>query len=120
MKALHSRRFTRLGIGLTLAFVFALGVRLSADSGGFYCGYGDCLLTYDCENEDYSSAWHYTNMGNGSCRISVGIGPTNSCYVNLDTYGAWHWVDDGGGQNFCDPFIGGSFCVFNAEPDWMR
>lgn len=34
-------------LGLLVTLVWAGSANLSADSGGFFCGYGDCVLTYD-------------------------------------------------------------------------
>jgi hypothetical protein len=66
---MEKSRFSALAtvtIGLALALVVATGTRVIANSGGYYCGYGDCSLTYtDC-------AWtNYQELGGGECEVTV-------------------------------------------------
>jgi hypothetical protein len=87
-------------LGLLIALIWAGPVTLRADSGGFYCGYGDCVLTYDnCFGTwTYYSYPDYGLTEPGSCFIiyeralcQQGGGGDCSCYINLADEGGYWW-----------------------------
>ena len=81
-----SRVLLSLTVGIALALVVATGVRLRADSGGFFCGYGDCWLQYsDC---DWAS---YESTGGGGCQVSVAGNAGCSVQMACDG-GAFGWT----------------------------
>jgi hypothetical protein len=90
--------------GLLLAFVLAGGTKVAADSGGYYCGYGEASLYWDCENY----YWHPINLGNGACRIELRGG--EGCYVYLDGAG---WTVDP-----IDPEFGSFDFIYT--PPWLQ
>lgn len=82
----RSRAILSATIGLALALVVATGVKLSADDGGFFCGYGDCWFQY--WNCDWAS---HNDTGGGTCTVEVADNP--GCYVEMDCDGgAFGWV----------------------------
>lgn len=88
-------------LALLVTLVWAGPVNLRADSGGYYCGYGDCTLTYDnCQGT--WEVYNYPQYGltePGSCFIIYNIAnlpyPGDTCDVNLDDEGSFHWSIEG-------------------------
>ena len=95
------RRFRNLAfLSLVVAVALTSQAKLSADSsGGFYCGYGDCTLTYDnCQGS--WDAYYYPDNGApsepGDCMLVYHVAlvpePGDTCYIHTDAQGSvYHW-----------------------------
>ena len=90
-------------LGLLVTLIWAGSVNLSADSGGFFCGYGECTLTY---SNCYGS-WTYVgppHLPNGHCGIGYEPamqGDDDPCYISLQSSGAYYWVYETCGTGHC-------------------
>jgi hypothetical protein len=92
-------------LGLVVTLAWAGQVDLRADSGGFYCGYGDCTLLYDDCEPPPTTTWTYFSYPGpglpnyGDCRIEL-RGGTQGCSVHLEDGGLYKWTiaDWGGGD----------------------
>ena len=85
-------------LGLVVTLAWAGQVKLSADSGGFYCGYGDCVLTYDnCEGTWDPHFYADPEAGNepGDCLLIYDVAllppPGDTCYINAYAEGLYEW-----------------------------
>lgn len=88
-------------LGLLVTLIWAGSANLSADSGGFFCGYGDCVLTYyDCYGawtpgscgEPGCCSWMYTPAMQGGGEV---------CYINYESSGMFQWHYEPCGENHC-------------------
>jgi len=87
-------------LGLLVTLICAGPVSLQADSGGFFCGYGDCTLTFDnCQGTWYYYSYPEQGLSEpGDCLIFYevalleGGGGGSTCWVNLDVQGIYTWA----------------------------
>jgi len=115
-----TRRIRNLAfVALIVTLAWTGQATLRAESGGFYCGYGLCTLTYDeCIGTwEYHSYPDYGLSELGSCFIIYhpgilpegGGGGGGTCYVNLDNGYGYHWSVAG------DPCEGGYCFACNQD-----
>jgi hypothetical protein len=86
----RSRTVVTAVTALALALVIGATVQARSESGGFFCGYGDCWITYDyC-----FSTPQYQDLGNGECEVTLG----EECFISgmACDGGAFGWVGLGG------------------------
>lgn len=98
---------------LVVALAGTSQAKLSADDGGFFCGYGDCVLTYDnCEGtwEDYYYPDSRAGNEPGDCFIIYHAVLTfgGSCYINLDDEGLYTWSVPG--EDCSGTYGQGAYC----------
>lgn len=91
-----SRRIRNVAfLALLVTLVWAGSVTLRADSGGFFCAMGDCMLLYDnCEGSwDYYEPPHENAPPcSGCCTIKL----TNNTGCSVQLYDEWiyRWAED--------------------------
>jgi len=93
------RVLVKLLMGLALATAVATGTQaFTSESGGFYCGYGQCTLQYwDC-------AWaSWEPLENGNCVVTIGL---------IDGCGFTYWCEPGSSywweEDFGNPHVFGT------------
>ena len=91
---------------LLVTLVWAGSIDLRADSGGYYCGYGDCTLLYT----DCNGSWQVVSGGYyGACLLQYTLGLQGEggggCQIDLIDEGSYYWehIPPGQdcGQNHC-------------------
>lgn len=77
-----SRRgfYVRAFIGLAIVMFVATGGSIRAGSGGYYCGYGDCYITWDCPG---GYDLDYDSLGGGECEVSPNFTTTYSHLTSI-------------------------------------
>jgi hypothetical protein len=78
-------------LGLLVTLVWAGSVNLRADSGGYFCAYGYCMLTYDnCDGN-----WMHDTLPQGQCVIRYQVliaGGGGTCQINLASGSGYNWI----------------------------
>jgi hypothetical protein len=99
-------------VALVVTLAWAGQAKLRAESGGFFCGYGYCTLTYD----DCNGTWDYASYPDGGTTepgdcliiyhpgliVEGGGGGGGTCYINLSDSGGYYWsVSEQCGSDWC-------------------